>query len=167
MHIMTVCLGNICRSPAAESVLVRKLEEAGLTDVTVSSAGTANYHVGERAYDLTILEGEHRGYVFTTVGQQFVAGHFAEADLILAMDGSNVRNILRLAKNPEDRAKVVRMGAFAAETTGGILDVPDPWGYPRHAFVEMYDQLEDAVDGLIQAIKDGTVDEIVARHAEG
>lgn len=166
MHIMTVCLGNICRSPAAESVLVHKLAEAGLDHVTVSSAGTAGYHIGEPAFDLTVVEGEHRGYVFTTVAQQFVADHFAEADLILAMDDSNVADILSMAKRPEDRAKVVRMGAFAKDTKDGVLDVPDPWGYPRDAFVAMYDQLEEAIDGLVQAIHDGTVDDIVAAHGE-
>lgn len=146
---------------------MRKLAEAGLDDVRVTSAGTADYHIGKPAFELTILEGEHRGYEFTTVAQQFTAQHFAEADLILAMDGSNVTNILRLAKNPEDRAKVVRMGAFATDHSQGILDVPDPWGYPRDAFEAMYDQLEDAVDGLVMAIKDGRIDEVITQHGEG
>lgn len=162
MHIMTVCLGNICRSPAAEAVLIRKLEEAALTDVTVTSAGTADYHVGSQPHHLSVAEGEGRGYVFGSVALQFAADHFDEADLILAMDSSNEADILALARTPQDAAKVVRLGAFASGTDDEVLDVPDPWGMPRDAYVRMYDQIEDAVDGLVRAIQDGTVEQVLA-----
>ena len=162
MHIMTVCLGNICRSPAAEAVLVRKIEDAGLTDVTVSSAGTADYHVGSGPHEHSVDEGQGRGYAFTTVAAQFVADDFEAADLILAMDSSNEENILALANRPEDEAKVVRLGAFASDASEGVRDIPDPWGLPRDAYTRMYDQIEDAVDGLVEAIQDGTVEEVVA-----
>lgn len=157
MHIMTVCLGNICRSPAAEAVLVRKLEDAGIDDVTVTSAGTADYHIGSRPHRESIREGEVRGYAFTSVAQQFAADHFTEADVILAMDAANEADILALARGPEDQAKVIRLGAFASDLSDGVLDVPDPWGLPRHAYVSMYDQIEDAVEGLIGAIEDGSL----------
>lgn len=162
MHILTVCLGNICRSPAAEAVLVRALEEAGLTEVTVSSAGTADYHVGSRPHELSIAEGESRGYTFTSVAAQFAPDDFERADLILAMDSSNEADILALARRPEDRAKVVRLGAFASDASDGVRDIPDPWGRPREAYTRMYDQVEDAVDGLVTALADGTVDQVVA-----
>ncbi len=162
MHIMAVCLGNICRSPAAEAVLVRKLEDAGLDGVTVSSAGTADYHVGSRPHHHSVAEGEGRGYLFESVGVQLVADDFDEADLIVAMDSANEADILALARTPQDQAKVVRLGAFASDTDAGVLDVPDPWGLPRDAYVRMYDQLEDAVDGLVRALQDGTVGKVVA-----
>ncbi len=166
MRIMTVCLGNICRSPAAESVLIRKLEEAGLDDVTVTSAGTADYHVGSRPHHLSVEEGEGRGYTFGSVAAQFAAEHFDDVDLVLAMDISNEEDILALARTPEDRAKVVRLGAFAGDAAEGVRDVPDPWGLPRDAYERMYDQIEDAVDGLVQALQDGTVEDVVAaQHA--
>lgn len=165
MHIMTVCLGNICRSPAAEAVLVRKLEEAGVDGVTVTSAGTADYHVGKRPHPDSIAEGKGRGYVFTSVAQQFAADHFADADLIIAMDTANEADILALTQNPEDKAKVVRLGAFASTAGDQVLNIPDPWGLPREAYIRMYDQIEDAVDGLVRAIRDRTVEEIVAAQA--
>lgn len=152
---MTVCLGNICRSPAAESVLVHKLREAGLDDVTVSSAGTADYHIGKRPHELSIAEGQSRGYDFTSVAAQFTADHFEEADLILVMDGSNADNVRALAPRPEDEAKVVRLGAFAPDAADGVRDVADPWGHPRPAYVQMYEQVEEAIDGLVAAIADG------------
>ena len=77
MRIMTVCLGNICRSPAAEAVLTRRLAEAGLDDdVTVTSAGTSAEHVGDRPHELTRAVGGELGYAFPTVGAQL-----APADL--------------------------------------------------------------------------------------
>jgi protein-tyrosine phosphatase len=160
MHIMTVCLGNICRSPAAEAVLVRRLAEAGLDHVRVTSAGTADYHVGSRPHHLSVEEGEGRGYAFGSVAVQFVADHFDEVDLVVVMDSANEQDVLALARTPEDEAKVVRLGAFAGE--GEVLDVPDPWGLPREAYVRMYDQIEEAVDGLVRAVADGTVQELVA-----
>lgn len=162
MRIMTVCLGNICRSPAAESVLVHRLNQAGLDDVVVSSAGTADYHIGKGPHELSVAEGEGRGYAFASVAAQFAADHFAEADLILAMDTSNEADILALARRPEDEAKVVRLGAFASNAADEVRDIPDPWGLPREAYVAMYDQIEDAVDGLVEAIRGGTVEEVVA-----
>ncbi|AXH98185.1 low molecular weight protein-tyrosine-phosphatase [Ornithinimicrobium avium] len=166
MHIMTVCLGNICRSPAAEAVLTRKLDEAGLDGVTVSSAGTSDYNIGSAPHQLSVEEGEGRGYSFGSVATQFAAEDFDEADLILVMDGSNEDDVLALARTPQDRAKVVRLGAFAGDTTQGVLDVPDPWGLPREAYVRMYDQVEDAVGGLVRAIQDGSVKDVVAaQHA--
>lgn len=164
MHILTVCLGNICRSPAAESVLLRKLEQAGIDDVTVTSAGTADYHLGKRPHPESIREGEVRGYAFTSVAQQFAQHHFADADLILAMDRANEADILALARSAEDRAKVVRFGAFASDLSPGVLDVPDPWGLPQEAYVSMYDQIEDAADGLVRAIRDGTWAKLIEAH---
>lgn len=158
---MTVCLGNICRSPAAESVLVHKLREAGLEDITVSSAGTADYHIGKRPHELSMAEGESRGYTFTSTALQFTVGHFEEADLILVMDGSNADDVRALARRPEDAAKVVRLGAFAPDAADGVRDLADPWGHPREAYLTMYDQVEEAVDGLVAALADGTVDRVV------
>lgn len=164
MRIMTVCLGNICRSPAAEAVLVRTLEEAGLDHVQVSSAGTADYHVGKRPHHLSVAVGERRGYTFTTRGIQLEPRHLAEADLVLAMDSSNEEDILALTRSPEERAKVVRLGAFASDVADGVRDVPDPWGHPEPAYVAMYDQIEDAVHGLVRALQDGTLDDVLAEH---
>ena len=166
MHIVTVCLGNICRSPAAEAVLLRRLEEAGLQDVTVSSAGTADYHVGERPHPRSVAEGESRGYAFTTRGAQFEATDFEGADLVLAMDSSNEADLLSLARTPAEQATVVRLGAFASDAGDGVRDIPDPWGMPQEAYVAMYDQIEDAVAGLVAAIAQDRVGEVVAAQRD-
>ena len=90
MRIMTVCLGNICRSPAAEAVLNRKLAEAGLDDVEVTSAGTSDEHVGARPHHLTREVGGELGYEFPTVGVQLSADLVDDADLILVMDNGEI-----------------------------------------------------------------------------
>ena len=156
MHIMTVCLGNICRSPAAESVLNRKLAEAGLDDVEVTSAGTSGEHVGAQPHRLTREVGGELGYEFPTVGVQLAADHLDDADLILVMDESNLANARRLAATEEQRDRIRLLGEFASDVDSvGVREVPDPYGHPRPQFEEMYRQIEDAADGVVAAIRDG------------
>lgn len=167
MRIMTVCLGNICRSPAAEAVLIHELEQSGLDHVTVTSAGTAPWHVGRQPHEMTIEEGEGRGYSFSTVGIQFLPELFDEADLVLAMDTANEEDILALARTPEDAAKVVRLGAFAGDAADGVRDVPDPYNGPREGYTSMYDQVEDAVSGLVRALQEDSLEQVLAEHRSG
>lgn len=164
MKILTVCLGNICRSPAAESVLIHEFEKAGI-DAEVASAGTSDWHLGTGAHHLTQKVGTERGYEFTSVADQITADHIEEADLVLAMDDSNLSNVLDLATTDEQRAKIVRFGAFASTVDeDGIANVPDPYGHPEEAYVSMYDQIEDAARGLVQAIQDDSLDSVLQRY---
>lgn len=165
MRILSVCLGNICRSPAAESVLVHKLSQAGI-DAEVTSAGTADYHIGNDAHDLTRKVGHERGYAFTSVADQVTPAHLDRADLVLVMDQSNMENLLAITENDEQRAKIVRFGAFGSDVEhDGIANVPDPYGNPEEAFVEMYNQIEDAAQGLVKAIQDDNLNSIRHRYA--
>ena len=154
---MTVCLGNICRSPAAEAVLQRRLAEAGLADeVTVSSAGTSGEHEGERPHELTLEVGQELGYAFPMRGARLGAADLEEQDVLLVMDEANRRDVLRLARTDAQRAKVRMMGEFASDVdTAGVREVPDPWGRPREQFERMYRQLEDAADGVVAAVREG------------
>ena len=161
---MTVCLGNICRSPAAEAVLVHELEGAGLDHVSVTSSGTGDWHVGNRPHEMTLDEGEGRGYSFSTVGIHFRPELFDEADLLLAMDSANEQDLLALARTPQDAAKVVRLGAFAGDAAEGVRDVPDPYGGPREGYTTMYDQIEDAVAGLVRALQEDSLEQVLAEH---
>ena|SRR5699024_10356700 len=164
MKILTVCLGNICRSPAAESVLIHELSKAGI-DADVRSAGTSDYHIGQDAHHLTRKVGTERGYEFSSVAAQITAQHIDEVDLVLAMDDSNLKNILALTKNGDQRAKIVRFGAFASTVeSDGIANVPDPYGYPEDAFIAMYDQIEDAARGLVQAVQENSLATVLQRY---
>lgn len=159
MRIITVCLGNICRSPAAEAVLKHALQRSHLDSrVSVRSAGTADYHVGEDPYPLTVEVGRERGYTFDSVGAQLTVADLEEADLILVMDESNYEDVVALTDDEELQDKVHMLGEFASSVdTQGVLDVPDPWQRPKHVFVDMYEQIEDCVEGVVAAIKAGDI----------
>ena len=164
MKILTVCLGNICRSPAAESVLNREFTTAGI-DATVASAGTADYHVGNEPHELTRQVGHERGYDFPSVADQVSPRHIDEADLVLAMDEANLHDLLAITQNDEQRAKIVRFGAFGSHVQrDGIANVPDPYGLAEEAFVSMYNQIEDAAQGLVKAIQDDSLENILQQY---
>ncbi|MDZ3990552.1 putative low molecular weight protein-tyrosine-phosphatase [Pseudomonas sp. Teo4] len=95
MRVLFVCLGNICRSPTAEGVLRHQLQAAGLADqVQVASAGTAEWHVGKAPDSRTCKAALARGYDLSRQrAQQVKPAHFAEYDLILAMDESNLSHL--------------------------------------------------------------------------
>lgn len=142
-RILTVCLGNICRSPAAEAVIRAKAVAHGL-DVEVDSAGTAAYHVGEPPHTQSVQAGERRGYVVEGAGRQLSTEDFHQFDLIVTMDDSNLTNAQRMAP-PDSTAQIVPLMQYS---DGG--EVPDPWGKPDAAYDRMYDLIEVAVDGLVE-----------------
>ncbi len=153
MRICFVCLGNICRSPAAAAVFARKAADAGLA-VEVDSAGTSRYHLGEPAHPNTLAEAEQRGIEIEHRARQFTAADFDRYDLVVAMDDANRAELTRLAPNDEARRKVVLLRSFAADGSGR-LDVPDPWGLPPSAYVDMFDIVEAACAGLVAHVAAG------------
>lgn len=149
-RILTVCLGNICRSPAAEAVIRAKARAADV-DVEVDSAGTAGYHTGEPPHRQSVAVGARRGYEVVGRGRRLTAEDFRTFDLIVTMDENNLRDAQRMA--PADAtAKVVALRSFDAGGDGD-LEVPDPWGQPDTAYEHMYDLVENAVDGLIASLR--------------
>ena len=150
-RILTVCLGNICRSPAAEAVIRAKALAAGL-DVDVDSAGTSTYHLDEPPHPQSIQAGARRGYTVTGRGRQLQSDDFHSFDLIVTMDDTNLENVRRVA--PADATSTV---VALMDFVGGG-EVPDPWGKPDSAYDHMYDLIEKAVDGLIAALADQSSD---------
>jgi protein-tyrosine phosphatase len=139
-----VCLGNICRSPMAAAVLRRAVADAGLDDVVeVGSAGTAGYHVGDPADPRARATLRQRGYDDTHTARCFSAADFATTDLVLAMDGANVRDLRRLAPTDEDAAKVVLLR--------GVGEVPDP--YYDDTFEGALDLIEAAVPAVVEELR--------------
>src|SRR5580704_13041019 len=103
-RICCVCLGNICRSPMADAVLRAQIEKAGLADrVIVDSAGTGDWHLGERMHRQASGQLKRNGYDGETHrARQFDRSWLAERDLILAMDASNLRDLRALADGDRD-----------------------------------------------------------------
>src|SRR5262245_27495851 len=98
MRVCFVCLGNICRSPAAEAVMAQLVAEAGLSDtIEVASAGTARYHVGDSPDLRTVAEARRRGVPIAHHARQLTRDELRDWDLLLVMDGDNLRDVRRLA----------------------------------------------------------------------
>ena len=121
--ILMVCLGNICRSPLAEGILKSKLPKEHFF---VDSAGTSNYHIGELPDNRSIDVAKTHGIDITDqTGRQFVVSDFDAFDYIYAMDESNYKNIIALARNTEDTLKVKLILNELDNTVSS--NVPDPY----------------------------------------
>jgi protein-tyrosine phosphatase len=145
MKLLVVCLGNICRSPMAEGILRKKITEKNLSFI-VDSAGTANYHVGEPPDERAINTSKKFNVDISKLrGRQFTTKDFDTFDRIYAMDNSNYKNILRLARNENDKKKV---RLFLPEDHH-TRDVPDPWYGGHQDFVSVFNLLDDAGEKLL------------------
>jgi protein-tyrosine phosphatase len=140
VRVLMVCLGNICRSPLAEGILKSKVDP---NKVIVDSAGTGNYHVGGLPDSRSIAIAQK--YLLDITDQrcrQFRIADFDEFDLIYVMDNSNRRDVLSLARNEKDKAKVkmILNEIFPNEN----VDVPDPYTGGDFGFENVYKMLEEA-----------------------
>jgi protein-tyrosine phosphatase len=149
--LLFVCLGNICRSPAAENIMNHFLEEVGLTgQVICDSAGTSRYHIGEPP-DLRMTAAAYqRGLDMQGCARQFNQADFAAFDLILAMDRENYADICALDPAETYRHKVHLMCDFCTHHI--VKDVPDPYYGGPNGFNQVLDILTDACQGLLKYV---------------
>ena len=156
-RICLVCLGNICRSPMAEVVIKHRLDKVGLPDrVSVESAGTGEWHIGEPADPRALAALRERGYDGTAHrARQFTADWFGRFDLVLALDQDNYAELTRLAaaRGVEARVRLFRSYDPAARAAGE-LDVPDPYYGGADGFAHVLNQLERAADGLVDSLQE-------------
>ena len=152
IRVLFVCMGNICRSPTAEGVFRRLVEEHGLAgEVEVDSAGTHDYHVGDppdrRAQAIAL----RRGYSIEHLrGRQVEEVDFARFDYVLAMDQENLTSLRRRCP-PKHEHKVSLLLAHSRKYPN--LDVPDPYFGGPGGFELVLDMVEDAARGLIGDIQ--------------
>lgn len=152
MKILLVCLGNICRSPMAEGILRHMIREQGL-DWTTDSAGTGDYHVGERPDSRAMATMQQHGMDISDLrARQLKPPDFDEFDLLLAMDASNLRNMQRLAPD-EARATKARLILDHAPEHGS--EVPDPYFGGDDGFEEVHTMLEAACTNLLDQLRHG------------
>lgn len=153
IKVLFVCLGNICRSPSAEGVLKKIVEENNLSDkILIDSAGTSAYHVGEKADSRMRKHASKRFYNLTSRSRQFVYNDFIEFDYVVAMDGSNYDDILRVDRSGDFSHKVKMMNDFSKEYFG--LDVPDPYYGGSNGFEMVLDMLEESCSLLLDFLKE-------------
>ena len=149
--IVFVCLGNICRSPMGEGSFKYWIEEKGLSgSYFVDSAGTAAYHVGEKADQRMRDVAYSHGIKLTSRARQFVKEDLDEFDYIIAMDESNYQNIIAL--NPTLESKVIKLREFDKEAFGD-LNVPDPYYGGLQGFEEVYQIVTRSCKELLKKIE--------------
>lgn len=147
-RVLFVCLGNICRSPTAQGVFASQLQASALQhEVSIDSAGTGGYHTGEPPDQRATAAALKRGYDLRMQRARAVADEdFEQFDLILAMDQSNLDNLL--ARAPANaRARIGLLMDYAPDWP---REVPDPYFGGEAGFEQVLDMLEAASRGLLE-----------------
>ncbi len=153
MKILTLCLGNICRSPMAEGILRHLARERGIA-IATDSAGTNGYHIGQAPDPRAQAAMRKHGIDISDLrGRQFTADDLAEFDLILAMDSSNLRNVVRSTTNQDLAAKARLMMDFAPAHPE--REVPDPYYGGEEGFDQVYHMLVQACNGVLDRVENG------------
>jgi protein-tyrosine phosphatase len=144
MKILFVCLGNICRSPAAEAVMKAKLSQRRILDqFEIDSCGTSGYHNGDPADFRMIAAGEKRGFVVDSISRKIYPDHdFRHFDLILAMDESNMNDIRAMSNEGELKDKLFLMTHHHPNES----KVFDPYFGGEEGFDLVLDLLEECCD---------------------
>lgn len=143
-----VCLGNICRSPLAEGILVQKAREAGL-GWTVDSAGTNGCHTGEPPHRLSQKVARINGIdISNQRSRPFRAGDFEKFDLILAMASDVIDEMRAISGKNYDPGKVDLLMNMLYP--GRNMDVPDPWYGGEDGYHEVFDMISMACDHIIK-----------------
>ena len=153
ISVLFVCLGNICRSPAAEALFIKKIKERGIEDrFLVDSAGTGSWHVGKKADSRMRLAARDRKIEINSKARQISKNDFQRFNYILTMDDSNYKNVMSL-KNREpnlDLCKVRKMQEFA--NTFHEKEVPDPYFGGEEGFDYVLDILNDSTNGFLDHV---------------
>ncbi len=150
MHrsVLFICLGNICRSPLAQGVCEAHLARRGARHISVDSAGTGAWHVGEAPDPGSVRVAARHGIdISAQRARQLRADDGDRFDLLVAMDGSNLVNTRRAT----GRDDVVLLRDFDPAGRG---DVPDPWGGGNDGFAEVYAILDRSMPALLDHLDD-------------
>ncbi len=146
--ILFVCLGNICRSPLAEGIMLKLISDKNLS-IEIDSAGTSNFHVGETPDYRTVLNAKKHDVDLTPLkARQFSEKDFEDFDSIYVMDKSNMTNVLALAKNEEQEQKV----EFFLNTLfpNQNMEVPDPYFGGEEGFEHVFNLVYSACEKMIE-----------------
>ena len=152
VRVLFVCLGNICRSPAAEGVFLNLLEREGLTDGhLVDSAGTGSWHVGRRADPRMRDAARRRGIHLPSRARQLTLDDFTRFDHILTMDDDNLAAVRAMATRSRATAAIRPLMHHARRHA--LSEVPDPYYGGDEGFERVLDLLEDACEGLLLELR--------------
>ena len=152
IRVLFVCMGNICRSPAAEAICNRMIEERGLSDqIECDSAGTISYHAGDRTDARMRRHLSERGYESHSRARAFCQPEdFERFDWILVADHTNFRDIQRLDSKGQYGEKIQRITDYCQAVSAS--EVPDPYYGGEAGFARVMDILEDACGQILDSL---------------
>ena len=153
IRILFICLGNICRSPAANGVMQKLVDDRQMAHrFYIDSAGIGNWHVGSLPDVRMRRHGKVRGYDFSHRARQFdAANDFDEFDMIITMDEENYQDIMRMAPDDDARKRVVRMSKYL-KLYPQATSVPDPYYGGARDFELALDLIEDGCKNLLREL---------------
>ena len=153
--ILFVCLGNICRSPAAEGIFNKKIKESDLEkSFVVDSAGTGGWHVGNLPDERMRKTALSRGIELTSRARQIEENDLYKFDHILVMDKENLNAVKSLIKDPQNPVNSKIRLILSYSKNSKLDEVPDPYYGGQNGFDKVLDLLDDAMDGLIDSLMD-------------
>ncbi len=148
-RILFVCLGNICRSPAAEGIMRSIVEGYGAgTEWEIDSAGIGGWHVGDLPDNRMRVHAARRGLTLDHRCRQVCESDFDRFDLIIGMDAGNLRALHALAPTPEAEAKIKPMAQWVRTLASRYDHIPDPYYEGAEGFELVLDLLHDACSNL-------------------
>lgn len=152
VKVLFVCMGNICRSPLAHGLFEHRVERAGLSgQITIDSAGTHAYHIGEKPDPRSQQTAERHGFDLSTQrARKVVSSDFAQFDYVLAMDRDNHALLTELCPD-ELRHKLKLFLEFAPQLSES--EVPDPYYGGPEGFEHVYRLIDAAAEGLMADIE--------------
>lgn len=161
--VLFVCLGNICRSPAAEGVFKHKIQQSDLAStVSCDSAGILSYHTGENADPRMIAQAKSRGIVLDSIARQIKHSDFDDFDLIITMDEKNFSDVNALITDLESdrkaeeleslRKKIKKMADF--HSNAAVTLIPDPYFGGIEGFDEVLDLLDPCCENLMAYVRE-------------
>ena len=150
--VLFVCLGNICRSPAAQGILEHIVRENGMQErIEVDSAGTYSGHRGELPDRRMRTAALYRGFALTHKARPVSGLDFLEFDMIVAMDDQNYEDLMHLAPSVEATHKIKKMASFLKQRQMSYIQ--DPYYMGAEGFSLVLDLLEDGCQNLFDTIK--------------
>ena len=153
MKLLFVCLGNICRSPAAEGVFLHLLNQRGLSDrFVVDSAGTGGWHTGNPADRRMQAAAGRRGIQLPSRARQISLDDLSDFDLVLTMDDANLTAVQGLAREAGRRATATVRPMLSYAKRFNETEVPDPYYGGEAGFEHVLDLLEDACSNLLDEL---------------
>ena len=154
MKLLFVCLGNICRSPSAEAVMQKLINDRELSkNISVDSAGTISAHAGGKADSRMRKAASKRGITLTSISRQITTNDYSSFDFIIVMDESNYEDVISISPSHYP-ATILKMMDYAPSFN--YDGVPDPYYGGEKGFEEVLDILDESCVNLLEFINKAT-----------